>query len=297
MKNIFSFLLVGLCLATPLFGGISERLADYIARNLKGIVIDQNIVDQSDKNILIQNSSGEMISVHLGKKLGAGWFGSVYDLSAEEAKRLNIDWQGPLIAKVGHIFRRLPFNIPYPRSRASLRRELVNYNAIVPNISKIESDSMLRFGPDLHWEQGSAPIAPIIGLFESEIGPILIKPKISGIELSDLKERLKTDMLPREVEQSFSNIYYFAQAVRRHVKIEKGLFHFTKYQVGYSPDIRPSNGVWVSDPLLLEQLKMKRPGILFFEFDRVPGNYPQYIHPQTSCEDYLQEVRKYYHGE
>jgi hypothetical protein len=262
----------------------------------------------------IENPEGEAITLYqkgaryntvtldLGKKLGAGFFGTalvvraISDSSLEQTLRnaTGAYFDGSFVVKMPHAPRGgVSLGRPWFFANQESHRELKTYEMIRGKLPTIEAHA--AYPANAPFQRGRMPAVPISGSFESERGLLLFKMMLKGKGLKELAviARDNGGALPEPYRSGLKAQFDFVQAVYHTVRAPGPLMGLLEGQP-FSVDMRPPNLVWVDDAATLAALGYFRPGFVSFEMSAVPLNRPVYIESEgMSFEGYLAEYRTY----
>ena len=232
-------------------GALLRGVAGKLKRSYKGWAIK----DLSFKDLEVTHpSDGKIQNLHLGAQIGSGCRGAVY----------RIDPGPDGIARIAKI--ELSFRLPVlPRHKAiipeSTARESVVTALLKDFVPEIEKSKFYPKNPA--WVSGTFPVVPILDVFESTEGSVLIKPEVlTPKKFKDLKLDSQGQLYP-EVEQALHDIFDLSQAVYDRVPAVG-----TVKKQGMRIDIGTSNLFWVESSEDLKRFRMKKPGFYLFEVDQ-----------------------------
>jgi hypothetical protein len=256
---IFSLLLISWGLfensnATAGFLGCGELLRG-VAGKLKRTYKEIAIRDLSFTDLEVTHSSdGKIQNLHLGAQVGSGCRGSVY--------RIDPGSDGaPRVAKIEMSFRLPVLSRHKAMIPESTERESVVTKILQDFVPEIEKS---KFYPkDPAWVTGTFPVVPILDVYESSAGAVLIKPEVVAPKgIKNLKVDSQGHFEP-SVERALHDIYDLYRAVHDRVPAV-GI----EAKQGMRLDIGTSNLFWVENPEDLKRFRMKKPGFCLFEVDQ-----------------------------
>lgn len=306
MSKQFLAFVVLIFIATPDISqaGLIARIAGRCAALLEKPFLA--LVEERQNTVLFLHDKdrGNLpVTLSLGKRLGAGFFGSVarvdfidsisesFDIETALRTSNGRKFEGQLVAKLPHIFKHIGFGRANPIFNHESKKEIRNYRHLLSNLSKIEANSKHPKNPA--WKKGHMPVAPIVASLNTERGLILLKPALEGKSLREIAKEAHArgdKDLPQEIKQALRDIYDFAQAIHDEVKPLKASY-FPGAATGYASDLRSPNLLYITKPELLKALGYKRPGFILFELSQVAKNQPQYIAGQgLSFDEYIGEI-------
>ncbi len=251
-------------------------------------LVQENVVDFSGRKIKITGTkNAEPATITLAKRLGGGFFGSVYVIKKSDAPRLGGPFKGALTAKIMHYAKNLEQFGELVYVRGSTARELANFEFLAGFARKIAADP--RYPRDSAWKDGVLPVVPILSAVHTDFGLVLVKPLMEGHFLKDIGRIIRDNggKIPPEIEKALVDVFNYVQATYAQVKHADGS--------GYNTDIRPPNLIWVFKPELLELFQMRKPGIVLFEQDEVPLKQTIFIEAtgDITLRMWLDQYRQY----
>lgn len=260
-------------------GAVEGRLA----KDFQELVVANIAADLShSKRKLEIKTQGKIFELDLGKKLGGGAFGNVYEVKKISDPSLVLSSPAvPLVVKFPHTVKGISLGPPQI-TKAAILREAETSSLILKNLTLIESDP--HFPKETFWEPGKLPLIPTIKMIDTDQGPLLFKPLLKKAKFINEISKLTPEMI-----KGLEDIYEMTQSIHRKLKINVG-----KKVEGFCLDIRPPNLAWIDDPEMLSALGFKRPGWVMFEMDQLTHNLAHYTNSNGfSFNQYLAEFRSY----
>ena len=219
------------------------------------------------------NGTGRPIGVKLGGEVGAGFFSRVYDVSAVDDPQLIQNYDGRVVAKIGHIGTNAAEVKQDGFSSRSLREENASYQVLQDNMAAIRADA--GYPRDPAWgERG--PMVPILNYVETDGGPVLFKPFVRGRSPKNFMSM--ADLTP-EMRQGLEDLLAYGRATDRAVP------------GGFPSDLRPPNLLWIEDAAVLKAMGYKKPGWILVEQDMAPARSRHYV--KADLKGYLDEFKTY----
>jgi|GEM_PF-3004112 len=275
---------------------------DAITRRAEDVLIAPHMQDLSGTALRLEEvgNGARAIQLSLGRRYGAGYFGSVYRIESHVGDiQVPAGFDGALAAKFPHSERYLGTTLQYAsRENAS---EYRNYRMILGRVPDIEASAHYPRNPP--WPRGGIPVIPIFDRITTARETILIKPAIENAlslkqlarKYGSLDERGRFIFNPpARLRESLREIHAFVQAVADAVPSQKKLFS-PLFGAGYHADIRQPNLMWIEDPEMLRRLGYDpgRPTFILAELSQVPANYPMYRADITSADQYEEGLLDY----
>jgi hypothetical protein len=234
------------------------------------------------------------VSIPLGKLLGQGWAGAVYEVGPATGGAGDSWRQGlgnaELVAKIGHSNRTSSSPAALPRKNQIVKMEANELTLMYERVDAIQADPEFPKA----YLPGKLPIANIIREFTTDLGTILIKPWVRGLSMKDIKSR---GGLTPEMKASLRDIYFTYQAIHRNVQsvapTRAGYKNPENRLSAHSIDLQPGNLIWVDDPAQHSKLGLKNPGFVLVDAGQLVGNDPAYIPSRMSFERYVGIVETY----
>jgi hypothetical protein len=242
------------------------------------------MVNYKDRDMLLHTRDGSSFLMLLGKRFGDGVFGSVYEvLEINGIPQLeNLPFK--LGVKIPHALKGTSSPLFY--TDASTKSEWDNYQYLVKRVPKIQKDKNFPENPG--WLRDALPVVPIVAKIQTEIGTLLFKPIIKGVDIKGMAKIYREDKKKfKEIEASLKDVYQTIQAIHSQVKVKEEGISLAQLigRGGYSTDIRPPNFVYVDDEKSMSVLELNRPSVILWEIDKVPYNYPNYIAEDGKMEE------------
>ncbi len=263
LRNL-SLMLFALILIDPVNGMAAESCLSLTIRRLyrdtRQMCIDLIVKDDAGKTLALRSlESGRLVSmVELTEGIGRGCRGNVYRFTRNGESNNQV-------LKISRSYR-----VPISKGKAALLEDGLDSEAMITRevISRIERiEKAPSFPKDPSWLQGRIPVVPILEEYDSELGRILIKPEVSGVErLLDFK-LTPEGKIPEPVEKALKEIYDWRSAIHESVPPFGG-GKMVEGDGGLYADIGGGNLFWVESPDQLKEFGMKRPGLILFELDR-----------------------------
>ena len=191
---------------------------------------------------LLKTKKGE---IRLGRKLGAGAMGEVYEIIADDGGPPTQVIKLPRVSKAT--------GKPFRYSENSLKREVEDYTTVKNSLEKAQKDP--RFPKSPGWTKDTIPMVTIEDVEETEEGTGLVKPYTRAKALSKMD-----DLTPEQVE-SLRELYDFSDSVEAAIPAKLG-------QMRFKVDIKTSNIIWVDEPHLMNRMGLSRPSFVFMELSR-----------------------------
>ncbi len=259
----------------------------------------------------VENNEGEIlflrdranpeqyVAIDLGRRLGAGFFGSALvvqsitdpDLEAQIRGAEGAHYTGDVVVKIPHAPRGFGRLVrPWLFAQIESKRELELYRQLAAHASTITTHPL--FPQNAAYSQGVLPVAPISAALRTRRGLMLFKPLIRGKTLKDFSQIVAENngQLPEPYLSALRDHYQYVQVLYSTLTVKRNMVMTT----GFSGDIRPPNLVYVDDPELLEYLGYTKPGFVSYELASVPGSQPVYIDGKgKSFDEYLKEFLQY----
>jgi hypothetical protein len=145
--------------------------------------------------------------------------------------------------------------------------ERLVYQATLDNVARMEAEPDYPANPA--WGRGRIPTLPIYGMFQTSIGPVLVKPITQGQTLAQIYRQYRPATakdLPEPMRQSLEDLRTFARIANRVATVELTPGQPTPLRL----DINPNNLVWISDAEEMRRYGMTRPGFITYEFGQLP---------------------------
>lgn len=289
--------------------GPIDRLVGCITRKIEKPVSYFFVKTEKTSLTLHDAIRDKNISIELGDRLGAGFFGSAIEVKSVSDSLLATEiknyrgkvFDGPVVLKLPHALKFRPQKSLGTAIKES-RKELAIQQELEFHLEEIEVDSNYPSNPA--WNKGVAPVVPIFSYLDTPRGILFFKPKVTGLTLKELNKIAKQNggKLPLKYMRGLRDYYQFVQAVQSRMRPpnlppinpDSWLGRLFKITPGFSPDIRPPNLVWIEDPNLLNALGYNRPGFISYELSQVPFNHGHYIkNIGMALKDYLREFMLY----
>ncbi|NDG84595.1 MAG: hypothetical protein EBX52_06100 [Proteobacteria bacterium] len=238
-------------------GGLADctGLLRSWAGKAKRSYMEMAVKDLSGKVLrVVDPKTGSVSSLQLGEQVGSGCRGSVYRIPP------GADGQ-PRVAKIEKSFKlptleRHKAIIPESMDRESLVTEVLQQR-----ILEIQKSPLFPKNPS--WEAGTFPVVPILEVFESDAGTVLVKPEVVNPKKLKALGLAPDGGLDPKVEKALREIYDLHLAVKDRVSALS-----TLDAEGMQIDIGTNNLFWVDSAADLKRFHMKRPGFCLFETDQ-----------------------------
>ncbi len=210
--------------------------------------------------------TGEKITLNVGKRLGYGFVGGVYDVDITRADGTVV--KDTLVAKSAHRFRVLGQPNILVRNINQEIGVQGNLQALLPALQKNPLYPK-------SYPKNVLPLAPIAGLVKTNKGMVLLKRKLKGLTVADFGRKNAGEpygSLPPDMEQGLKDMHAFAKAVEA---------ESAKTGKAISLDVNPNNLMWVTDRALLAEMGFKHPAFIAFEITEAnpglgPGDWASY---------------------
>lgn len=226
-----------------------------IFKRIRENLIQRTSKDLSQTSIPVSANGVDQLNVNLGKRLGSGFRGSVYEVTNPGKF---CDPCTPVIKFAHETSLSLPGAAARDAAAAKdIRDEFLTYNYLKENIKNIDANLSEQFA----WPKNRLPTADIYKMLETASGPALIKERIPGDSLSKILEKKGSEGLTPEMLSSLKEISKYELLV----KDLKNPVRNGKGREKFIIDINPSNLVWVDDSITMAKFGLKRPSFLFYE--------------------------------
>jgi len=247
----------------------------WLTRFIKNYVLPVVVPDPRGQTISAVDMTDPLhpipVEVKVGKRLGFGMKGAVYDLDAV-ANHPFVQSGIEYVAKISHVGRRT--GLLKKLFLKVLTEEEAVFRSLVSSLPQLEAHA--DYPKDAAWEKGSFPIVPIVAVGKTnQFSHVLVKTKLKGMFVKDIA-KLVTDAklangdrgpisvadLPADMAASLREWYQLSQAATQTVKITP---EGKPERFITCLDINPDNLVWVTDPQQMALYRLKRPSFVAVE--------------------------------
>ena len=215
-----------------------ECLADFAQKTL---------LDPITKKLESQKLKTDKGKIRLGKFLGAGLKGMVYEIRPRGGGKPTQVIKLPRLS--------LLTSSRFQYAEDSILLEIKDLETVQAQLGKIEMNEKYPKKPA--WKKGSIPMVPIEDVVETEeYGTGLVKPFVKARALKDIPD------LTEEQAESLKELYAFTDLVDASIP-------------GFKMDIKTSNIIWIDDPALKLRIGISRNSFILSEMGQANVQIPK----------------------